>query len=125
MQKLLLIEDEENNIYLLRYLLEQDGFDVAVGRTGTEGMMLAAENAYDVILMDIQLPDASGFDLTLQLRDRVRTRNTPIIAVTSLAMAGDRARALEAGCTGYIEKPIDPKTFAERVRDIVDGSVRD
>jgi two-component system cell cycle response regulator DivK len=125
LQKLLLIEDEENNIYLLRYLLEQDGFDVAVGRTGTEGMMLAAENAYDVILMDIQLPDASGFDLTLQLRDRVRTRNTPIIAVTSLAMAGDRARALEAGCTGYIEKPIDPKTFAERVRDIVDGSVRD
>ncbi len=112
---ILLIEDNEQNLYLTTFLLEQNGFKVVQARSGPEGIALAIQSRSDLILLDIQLPLMDGYAVARELRTYPALRDVPIIAVTSYAMAGDRERALEAGCTGYIEKPIDPDTFKNEI----------
>lgn len=109
MAKILVIEDNEQNLYLVTFLLEKHGHGVIQARSGEQGIAAAAIASPDLILLDIQLPDLDGYAVAETLR---RTASTaPIVAVTSYAMSGDRERALAAGCRGYIEKPIDPATF--------------
>jgi len=108
MARILVVEDNESNIYLIRFLLEKHGHEVIEARTGREGVRLALEASPDLILMDIQLPDITGEEATRLIRESPADGDIPIIALTSYAMAGDRERFLAAGCTGYIEKPIDP-----------------
>lgn len=107
----LLIEDNEQNRYLATFLLEQSGYDVVSAVDGPRGIELARACAPCAILLDIQLPVLDGYAVARALRGIESLRTTPIIAVTSYAMVGDREKALAAGCTGYIEKPIDPDTF--------------
>ena len=121
-RKILLIEDNEQNRYLLSYLLERHGYQVVCANDGQRGIALAAELSPSVILLDIQLPVLSGYDVARALRDHPELRNTPIIAVTSYAMAGDREKALESGCTGYIEKPINAATFVAEMEGILKHS---
>lgn len=111
----LLIEDNEQNRYLVTFLLESDGYRVVSAEEGVRGIELARELKPDVILLDIQLPRMDGYAVARALRIIDELRGVPIIAVTSYAMLGDRAKALDAGCTGYIEKPIDPTTFAKQI----------
>ena len=111
----LLIEDNEQNRYLATFLLEKHGYRVVSAADGPRGIELAQTFVPHLILLDIQLPTMDGYAVARHLRGIESLRDTPIIAVTSYAMMGDREKALEAGCTGYIEKPIDPETFVAEV----------
>lgn len=115
----LLIEDNEQNAYLVKILLEPHGYEIVAVSDGVRGIELARTLAPDLILLDIQLPAMDGYGVARRLRGIEALRATPIIAVTSYAMAGDREKALEAGCTGYIEKPIDPETFVAEIERFV------
>ena len=111
MAKILIIEDNEQNLYLETFILQKNGHEVIQARHGDQGITLAAETEPDLILLDIQLPGMDGYTVAEDLRKNPKIAATPIIAVTSYAMTGDRERVLAAGCTGYIEKPINPDTF--------------
>jgi two-component system, cell cycle response regulator DivK len=108
---ILLIEDNEQNRYLLTFLLEQQGYRVTAAVDGPAGILAATTVNPEVILLDIQLPTMDGYAVAHELRRIPALHAVPIIAVTSYAMPGDREKALESGCTGYIEKPINPDTF--------------
>src|SRR5262245_28384614 len=108
---ILLIEDNEQNVYLVTILLQPHGYKVISAPDGPHGLELARTMRPDLILLDIQLPTMDGYAVARGLRAIESLREVPIIAVTSYAMVGDREKAIEAGCTGYIEKPIDPETF--------------
>lgn len=111
----LVIEDNVENRYLATYLLEHHGFSVLSAPDGPQGIALAATLLPDLVLLDIQLPGMDGYSVARALRRMQALRATPIIAVTSYAMAGDRDKAIAAGCDGYIEKPIDPQTFVAEI----------
>jgi two-component system cell cycle response regulator DivK len=111
MKKVLIIEDNENNLYMMRFILTKMGHEVLEARDGASGVDLAKENRPDLILMDIQLPVLDGYSATRRIREDEALKEVPIIAVTSYAMVGDREKAIAAGCTAYIEKPINPESF--------------
>jgi len=113
---LLIIEDNEQNLYLMRYLLERSGFSVVSARDGRSGIDLAAEVKPDLVILDIQLPLMDGYAVASAIRKNPELAGTPILAVTSYAMQGDREKCLAAGATAYMEKPINPDTFVELVR---------
>jgi two-component system, cell cycle response regulator DivK len=112
----LIIEDNEQNLYMMRFLLENGGFTVVDASDGPGGIQAARTLRPDLILLDIQLPGMDGYAVAGELRKDKVLETTPIIAVTSYAMAGDRERALASGATDYIEKPINPFTFVEQIR---------
>lgn len=121
---LLIIEDNEQNFYMMRFLLEKNGFQVIGAQNGREGIEKALHNAPQAILLDIQLPEMDGYAVAAELKKHKELEGIPIIAVTSYAMVGDRERIIAAGATGYIEKPINPDTFVfeitshlQKVRD--------
>lgn len=111
MAKILIIEDNEQNLYLETFILEKNGHQIIQARSGERGIALAVSEHPDLILLDIQLPGMDGYTVAQQLRKNPGITDIPIVAVTSYAMTGDRERILEAGCSGYIEKPINPDTF--------------
>jgi CheY-like chemotaxis protein len=115
MKRILVVEDNETNLYLIRFVLEKSGYEVIEAREGVAGVELAIKEKPDLILMDIQLPDMDGLEATKRIRASEADSQIPIIALTSFAMAGDRERALTAGCTSYIEKPINPDTFIAEI----------
>src|SRR5262245_22394469 len=114
-QRILLIEDNDQNRYLVTFLLEQNGFSVTHAGDGPAGLDRAARERFDLILLDIQLPGMDGYAVARALRANPALRRTPIVAVTSYAMTGDREAILAAGCDGYMEKPINPDTFVAEV----------
>ncbi|ABW69074.1 response regulator [Desulfosudis oleivorans] len=113
---LLVIEDNAQNLYLMRFLLEKNGFSVIGAGTGRAGIEAALQNKPRAILLDIQLPEMDGYAVAAEIKKHAELANVPIIAVTSYAMVGDRERVLAAGADGYIEKPINPETFVEEIR---------
>ncbi len=115
-KRILIIEDNEQNLYLMRFLLEKGGFHVFEARNGPDGILRAAEVRPHAILIDIQLPLKDGYSVAAELRGRSELAGVPIIAVTSYAMPGDREKALQAGATDYIEKPINPDAFVGQIR---------
>lgn len=114
-KKILYIEDNEQNLYLVKFLLEKHGYEVFSAMDGQEGIDSVTRVQPDLILLDIQLPRMDGYAVARQLRTKQDLAGIPIVAVTSYAMAGDRDKAFEAGCNGYIEKPINPDTFIQQV----------
>ena len=112
---ILLIEDNEQNRYLATFLLERNGYKVVSAVDGLRGMHEARILLPDLILLDIQMPGMDGYTVARNLRQIESLRLTPVVAVTSYAMAGDRGKALAAGCNGYIEKPINPDTFLAEI----------
>ncbi len=115
MKRILMVEDNEKNLYLIGFILRKNGYEVLEARTGEQGVELAVKEKPDLILMDIQLPGIDGLEATKRIRESEADGEIPIIALTSYAMIGDRKKALNAGCTGYIEKPIDPETFMAKL----------
>jgi len=112
---ILVIEDNEKNAYLVTFILEKSGYRVIQARDGETGIALAGQIKPDLILLDIQLPVMDGYAVARKLTENEELRIIPIVAVTSYAMPGDRERILEAGCAGYIEKPINPTTFVAEI----------
>ena len=123
--KILMIEDNDQNRYLVTFLLERQGFEVVEASDGPMGIELAAVVLPDLILLDIQLPTMDGYAVARALRSNPALDATPIVAVTSYAMAGDREQSIAAGCNGYIEKPINPDTFVSEVRHYLDEARKD
>lgn len=116
---ILLIEDNEQNRYLVTYLLQAHGWEVLSAEDGPAGLKLAGEIDPALILLDIQLPGMDGYEVARRLRANPKLDAIPVVAVTSYAMPGDRERCLESGCNGYLEKPIDPQTFAGQVESFL------
>ncbi|CAG0938873.1 Polar-differentiation response regulator DivK [Candidatus Brocadiaceae bacterium] len=118
-KKILIIEDNEQNMYMLTYLLESNNYQVIKAFTGVEGIRVASESFPDAILLDIQLPEMDGYTVARNLRSIRELDSAPIIAVTSYAMVGDREKVMDSGADGYIEKPIDPDTFIQQMETIL------
>lgn len=126
MKKALIIEDNENNMALISFLLEKSGYEFVCANTGQAGYNIATDTSKnsqpDFIILDIQLPDIEGTEVLRMLKGNAASADIPIIAMTSYAMAGDRERLLAAGCSGYIEKPIDPLLVVEQIEKILEQS---
>ena len=120
---ILLIEDNEQNRYLVTYLLQHAGFKIVSAESGPNALALVDAMVPDTILLDIQLPGMDGYQVARELRTKESLHSVPIIAVTSYAMTGDKEKALEAGCTGYIEKPINPDTFVDQITSFLKGEM--
>jgi len=116
MKRILVIEDNDVNLYLLRTILQKLGHQVIEAQDGFTGVELAIAERPDLILMDIQLPGLDGIATTKKILSIEETKDIPIIAITSYAMVGDRERILTAGCIAYLEKPIDPESFIEELK---------
>ncbi|MCX5883184.1 MAG: response regulator [Deltaproteobacteria bacterium] len=112
---LLIIEDNDQNFYMMRFLLEKNGFKIIGAEDGRKGIEMALNCKPLAILLDIQLPEMDGYAVAAELKKHDELDGVPIIAVTSYAMVGDREQILAAGATGYIEKPIDPETFVAEI----------
>jgi CheY-like chemotaxis protein len=105
--KILYVEDNEDNVYMLKNRLSRAGFTVIVATDGTQGVTMATSEQPDLILMDLTLPDINGEEATRRLKVDPATKSIPVIALTANAMAGDRERAIAAGCDEFETKPVD------------------
>jgi len=112
---ILLVEDNAVNRRLAEFLLRSQGYEVREVASAQEAFDLLTSERPDLIVMDVQLPGMDGLEATKRLKDDPRTRDIPVLAVTSYAMKGDREKALAVGCCGYITKPIDKTTFVREV----------
>ena len=115
MSRALIIEDNENNMALVTFLLEHHGYTTIRATTGLDGVRQALAEVPDFIVLDIQLPDIPGTEVLARIRAAMDV-HVPIIAMTSFAMSGDREHLLAAGCDAYIEKPIDPATVVDEIK---------
>jgi two-component system cell cycle response regulator DivK len=113
----LVIEDVTENMRLFHVILSMEAAQVLEARDGQEGIEIARSEQPDLILMDMQLPGIDGFAAARLLREDARTQGIPIFFLTASAMEEDRLRAFEAGCDGYITKPIDPTRFVRQIAD--------
>ena len=115
MKKILVVDDNDTNLYLIRFILEKNGHEVIEAKDGLEGVKLALEEEPDLVIMDIQLPGIDGHEATRRIRGEESKEEIPIIALTSFAMPIDKELALGAGCNSYLTKPIDVQTFITEV----------
>ena len=113
--KILYVEDNDDNVYMLTSRLRRRGYDVVVAPDGEQGVALALSEAPNLILMDLGLPGLSGWDATGRLKSAAQTRDIPIIALSAHAMAGDREQALAAGCDDYDTKPVDLPRLLDKI----------
>ena len=115
-QLILIIEDNERNLKLVRDVLQFNGFRTAEARTAEDGLILANSRPPDLVLLDLQLPGIDGMEAFRQLRESPPTADIPVIAITAFAMKDDRERVLRAGFDGYLEKPISVRELPGQVR---------
>ena len=115
--RILIVEDQEDNRMIMRDVLSSAGYDLIEAANGEDGVKLAHSERPDLILMDIQLPIIDGYEATRQIKGSTVLKSIPIIAVTSYALSGDQAKARAAGCDGYISKPFSPRELLARVRE--------
>jgi two-component system cell cycle response regulator DivK len=118
-KKVLIVEDNELNMKLFHDLLEAQGYETLQTREGLAALSLAREHRPDLILMDIQLPEISGLEVTKWLKEDEELAGIPVVAVTAFAMRGDEQKIMAAGCDAYLSKPISVTTFLETIRKFV------
>lgn len=119
MKKVLVIEDNPDNLRLISYALKKSGYEVVAAESGEKGVELAIRERPFFIVMDINLPGIDGLEATRRIRGSGAGGTIPIIAITSFAMYGDRDKVLQAGCTAYFEKPIDPLTIVGMIHKAI------
>lgn len=119
MKTALIIEDNEDNLTLIKDILELNGYNTINAEEGQLGYEMAEQASPDLIILDIQLPDIDGYAVLKKIRSCEKTAQIPVVAMTSYAMSGDRERLLSAGCDGYIEKPIDPVRVMGQIAEII------
>ena len=122
MAKILLVEDNELNRDMLTRRLVRNGHSVVVAEDGEQGVAMATSEAPDIVLMDMSLPVMDGWSATRKLREQPETKRLPIIALTAHAMAGDREKALDAGCNDYDTKPIELPRLLGKIAALLEGS---
>ena len=118
----MIVEDNELNMKLFRDLIEASGYETVQTRNGLEALDLARKHKPDLILMDIQLPEVSGLEVTKWLKDDAELHKIPIIAVTAFAMKGDEERIRQGGCEAYMSKPISVPKFIETIKNYLGDS---
>jgi two-component system cell cycle response regulator DivK len=115
--KILVVEDNLDNMRIMRDLLTSAGYEVIEAVNGQEGVTAAETQGPELILMDIQLPDFDGYEATRRIRANTAVSAVPIIAVTSYALSGDDVKAFEAGCDAYVTKPFSPRELLAKIRE--------
>ncbi len=125
MKKVLVVEDNRDNLRLISYALRRHGYEVISADTGIRGVEMALTEHPDFIIMDINLPGIDGLEATRRIRKSGANGAIPIIAITSYAMAGDMDLVLAAGCNGYFEKPIDPLTIMDKIHALLGWDVNE
>jgi len=121
MPKILLVEDNELNRDMLSRRLQRKGFEVAMAVDGLQGVEMALAGGYDLILMDMSLPELDGWEATRRVREAVQTKRVPIIALTAHAMSGDREKAMAAGCDDYDTKPVELDRLLGKIQALLAG----
>jgi CheY-like chemotaxis protein len=121
MIRILYVEDNEDNVYMLTRRLGRKGYDVVVAGDGAEGVAMARSEAPALILMDLSLPVLDGWEATRQLKATPETREIPVIALSAHAMSGDREKALEAGCDDFDTKPVEIERLLGKIRALLPG----
>ena len=119
MPKILYVEDNDDNVFVMRGRLPRAGFEVIVATDGEQGVVMAETEKPDLILMDLRLPGIDGWEATRRIKAAPATKAIPVIALSAHAMAGDREKALEAGCDDYDTKPIDFPKLVEKIQTIL------
>ena len=119
MVKILYVEDNEDNLYMLSNRLTRRGYEVVLARDGAEGIAMAGSEAPALILMDLSLPVIDGWEATRRLKAEALTRNIPVIALSAHAMAGDREKAIAAGCDDYDTKPVELPRLLEKIAALI------
>ena len=119
--KILYVEDNEDNIYMLERRLKRAGFDVVIARDGAQGVAMAAAEMPGLILMDMGLPVLDGSEATRQIKAAPETRHIPVIALTANAMTGDREKALAAGCDDFDTKPVELPRLLGKIQALAPG----
>jgi len=122
MKKLLLVEDNEMNRDMLSRRLARRGYEIVVATDGSQGVAEATRHLPDLIIMDMSLPVLDGWESTRALKEQPETRSIPVLALTAHAMAGERERALEAGCNDYDTKPVDFTRLLGKIETLLSGS---
>jgi two-component system cell cycle response regulator DivK len=120
--KILYIEDNIDNMILVKRVLEIEGYEVIQAETGQEGINQAVNNAPDIIITDINLPDIDGYEITNRLKQDQTTAHIPIVAMTANVMQKDRKNVIDAGCDGFISKPIDIDELPEQIESYLKGA---
>lgn len=121
MPRILLVEDNEMNRDMLSRRLARKGYEVSIAIDGQQGLAMASRGGFDLVLMDMSLPEMDGWEITRRLRADAPTRSLPVIALTAHAMAGDREKALEAGCSDYDSKPVDFPRLLAKIEALLGG----
>ena len=118
-EKILFVEDNPQNRYLVTFLLEKSGFEVIAAEDGEEALRAVEEHTPALILMDIQLPKMDGYEATRRIKADPRFRDIPLVALTAHSMKGDRGKAIAAGCDDYITKPVDADGLVDHIRRLL------
>ncbi len=118
-KRVLVVEDQEDNMRIMNDTLASAGYQVIKAVTGIEGVAMAESDKPDLILMDVQLPGLDGYEATRRIKDNAALRHIPVIAVTSYALDGEEGRAEEAGCDAYFSKPVSPRVLLAKVREFI------
>lgn len=119
-KKILIVEDNELNMKLFHDLLEVHGYETLQTRDGREALQMAREHRPDLILMDIQLPEVSGLEVTKWIKEDDDLKSIPVIAITAFAMKGDEEKIRQGGCEAYIAKPISVANFLQTIEEVLD-----
>ena len=119
-KRVLIVEDNELNMKLFHDLLEAHGYDTLQTKDGMEALTIAREQKPDLILMDIQLPEVSGLEVTKWIKEDENLESIPVVAVTAFAMKGDEEKIREGGCEAYVAKPISVENFIKTVKEFLD-----
>ncbi len=122
--KILYVEDNEDNVYVMKSRLTRAGYTVLVAPDAEQGVTMAAAERPDLILMDLSLPGLDGWEATRRLKAAAETRGIPVIALSAHAMAGDREKALAAGCDDYDTKPVDFSRLRAKVEALIARDLR-
>ncbi|MCE5203712.1 MAG: response regulator [Actinomycetia bacterium] len=117
--KVLLVEDNPQNRYLVTFLLEKSGYEVVAAEDGEEAVVAVETHRPDLILMDVQLPKMDGYEATRHIKGDPRFKDIPLVALTAHSMKGDRGKALEAGCDDYITKPVDAEQLLAHIKSLL------
>ncbi len=118
-KRVLVVEDQEDNMRIMNDMLASAGYEVIKAVTGHEGVAMAGSHKPDLILMDVMLPGLDGYEATRRIKDNAALRHIPVIAVTSYALDGEESRAEEAGCDAYFAKPVSPRALLAKVREYI------
>ena len=118
--KILYVEDNEDNIFMLKNRLARAGYTVVIATDGAQGVAMAASERPDMVLMDLSLPVLDGWEATRQIKAAPETRHIPVIALTAHAMAGDREKALSAGCDDFDTKPIELPRLLGKIKALAE-----